>query len=275
MDHYSTTACLSDTAIDDMITDPDLLCDIDLPLCHHVDELRNADDLLDYIADDSLTAGSHNDTDERQKASDETIAISAARAFDSRGAPTRVGLQQNMSKNAISAREHREKKKRYICGLENTVRDLSAKNKKLVHDSISMRNMISKLHQEVNYLRGVIENQSELSRLLKRIPLVDPAHQLQENANLFLFGDESQERNASFCTDQRASASSLNSSELPRTELVPTADYQNFLTEHDYAKSFRQNKPNISSSGHFGVCLHVANRVTSLQLCASCNENAH
>jgi len=278
MDHFFTTTNVCDADVDDMITDPYLLCDVaDSPLWHDVDELRDLNALLDLTDDDSLTADIHNDTDEyleRHKASDETVPISAGRTFDGRCASAREGLRRNMSKNAVLARENREKKKRYIGGLEKTVRDLSVKNKNLVHGCTAMRSVIAKLHQEVNYLRGVIENQSELARLLKHIPVVGTTQQLQDNANLSLFNDESWKKNASFCTDQRASASSLNSSELLHSELMPTADCQSLLTEHDYAKSLGQNKPNNSLARHFGVCLHVANQATSLQLCASCNENA-
>jgi len=276
MDHFLTTT------VDDITDDPDLLHDVmdsslwDIP--SHVEASRDFNDFLDLLHGDSVTADIHNDTaeySELQQASDNSIPLSAARlTFDSRGASVTNGLRRNMSKNAILARENREKKKQYIRGLEKTVRDISVKNKKLEHGCTAMRKTIASLHQEVNYLRGVIENQSELARLLKHIPVADPTRQLQVNTNHSLLSDKSEEKNTLVCINQAASASSLNSSDLKHAESMPTADCQSLLTEHDYARSERQNKRNNSSRQHFGVCLHVANQVTSLQLCAHCNENA-
>ena len=277
MDHFLSTARLCDTAVDDLIGDPDLLCDVaDSSMWDVTSDVDGPPVLLDLPDDDSFTAEIINDTDkyaERQKASDNTVALSAGLTFDGRCASASDSLRRNMSKNAMLARQNREKKKRYICGLEKTVRDLSVKNKKLVHGCTAMHNTIANLRREVNYLRGVIENQSELARLLKHIPVAGPTQQLQENANLSLFDDESRKKNASVCIDHPASLSTLNSSELIHTKLMPTADCQSLLTEHDYARSDGQGKRN-SSPRQFGVCLHVAKQVTSLQLCASCNENA-
>jgi len=271
MDHFLTTTHICDAA-DDITDDPDLLHDFmdsslwDIPL--NVEESR--DNVLLDLHGDWVTADIHNDTAEYYelgKVSDNSIPLSAAGlTFDSRGASVNNGLRRNMSKNAILARENRERKKQYIRGLEKTVRDISVKNKKLEHGCSAMRNTIAGLRQEVNYLRGVIENQSELARLLKHIPVADP--------NLSSLSDESERKNALVCINEPASASSLNSGDLKHPESMPTADCQSLLTEHDYARSERQNKRNNSSRQQFGVCLHVANQVTSLQLCAHCNENA-
>lgn len=276
MAQFLNTKHLCDTAVGDIIGDMDFLRDLDSSLCDL--PCCDFDVWSDVAEDDSLIAGIHNETDEypeRRQVSDNAIGKSAEPTLGNRGASVSDGLRRHMSKNAILARENREKKKRYICGLEKTVRDFSLKNKKLVRGCATMRNTIADLRREVNYLRGVIENQSELSRLLKHIPTAHTTCQLQANANLLLCSDESETGNASACNnDQPLSASSLDSSELICTESVPTADYESLLIEHDYARSERQNKSNVLSRRQFGVCLHVANQVTSLQLCASCNENA-
>jgi len=274
MGDFWITTGLCDAAVDDVIGDPHLLCDIadsslwDIP--SNVEESCDFNILLEFP--DDITHIHDETADGQRKVSDNTTALSAGLAFDSRGASVSGGLRQTKSKNAILARENREKKKRYVCGLEKTVRDLSVRNKKLVQGCTTMRNTIANLRHEVNYLRGVLENQSELARLLKHIPVADRTRQLQVNANLSLSDDESEMKCASQCIDQPTR--SLDSSQLIHTESALMADCESLLTEHDYARSLRQERRNNSLCHQFGVCLHVANQVTSLQLCASCNENA-
>ena len=281
MAHFMNAARLCDHDVDDIIGDVDLLCDgvesslSDLPV--NVGEFSDLNAWLNFSEDDSVIADVHNENDEyrnRRNVSHNTMPANAGLLFENRVSPVRDSLRRNMSKNAVLARENREKKKRYICGLEKTVRDLSVENKKLVQGCTAMHCTIASLRREVNYLRGVIENQSELARLLKHIPTVDHTCRLSVNSSQSFDGESEIGNAPSFLNEQPLSASSLNSSELLHTELMPTAEYESLLNEHDYARSERQNKRNMSSHRQFGVCLHVANQSTSLQLCASCNENA-
>jgi len=271
MAHFLNTTRLCDTAVDDVTGDVGLLYDAagsslwDFPA--DVREFSDVNAWSDVLEDDSVLADILNETDEypeRCKASDDTMAKSTELTFGNPRPLVSTGFRRNLSKNAILARENREKKKRYICGLEKTVRDLSAKNKKLVHGCAAMRKTVADLHREVNYLRGVLENQSELARLLKHIPIADPACRQQSDTG-----------NSSSCNEMLPlSASSLDSRELIGTESVPPAGYDCSSVDHDYARPERQNKRHNSSHHQFGVCLHVVNQATSLQLCARCNENA-
>jgi len=279
MANFVNAARLYDSDVDDVVGDVDLFCDLaDSPLSDlpaNAGEFSDLNAWLNVSEDDSVIADAYNEIDEYRKrfnVSDDTIPVNAGLSFEHPVVPVRDSLRRNMSKNAVLARENREKKKRYISGLEKSVHDLSVKNKKLVQGCAAMHNTIASLRREVNYLRGVIENQSQLARLLKHIPTADHTCQLPENSSLFV--DESEIGNATSLNEQPLSASSLNSSELLHTELMPTADCESLLIEHDYARSERRNKWNNSSHRQFGVCLHVANQSTSLQLCASCNENA-
>jgi len=273
-------AHMMSTAVDNIFDDDmDLLCDVaDSSLWElqaNVGELCDFSDWLDVPEDESVIAETDEYTEQRSVA-DKTVAKSVGLTFRNQGTSENNGLQRNMSKNAILARENREKKKRYIHGLERTVHDLSVKNKNLVHTCRAMRSTITGLRREVNYLRGVIENQSELARLLKHIPVAHPTRQLQDNADLSVCDDESKTIIAPSCNDQPSFSSSLKSSESIHTELMSVSDCDSLLTEHDYARSERQNKNKRNNLSHhqFGVCLHVANQATSLQLCAVCNENA-
>jgi len=279
MAHFlnTTSSEICDTAADDVICHADLLSDVtDSSLWDLLPESCDLNEWLDVSEDDSVVADIHTETDKysgRHRVSYNTI-VEAELTIENQRASISDGLRRNLSKNAILARENREKKKRYICGLEKAVHDLSQKNKKLVHGCSAMRNTIADLRREVNYLRGVIENQSELSQLLKHVPLRNPVSQVQVNTNLLLCDDGSEMRSVSSCHDQMLSSPSV-ACESVHTLLMPKATYESLLTEHDYARPAWQSKWNNSSSRRqFGVCLHVADQAASLQLCATCNENA-
>jgi len=270
------------SAIDDIFdNDTDLFCNVAdsslWDLSANVGESFDFSNWLDASDGDSVTTDVHNEIGEyteHHNISDKTVSKNTGLTIGNKGALANDGLRRNMSKNAILARENREKKKRYILELERTVRDLSVKNKKLAHTCRTMDGTIACLRSEVSYLRGVIENQSELARLLKHIPVARPKQQLQESADLLVCDNELERVNASSFSDRPSFSASLKSSELVHTELMSVADCASLLTEHDYARSEKPKKPNNLLRHQFGVCLHVANQVTSLQLCALCNENA-
>ena len=77
-----------------------------------------------------------------------------------------------MSKNAVAARENRQRKKQHITVLEESVEKLSAENNMLKTNVSEMSNTIDSLRTEVDYLRSVLANQSTLSALLRKIPSV-------------------------------------------------------------------------------------------------------
>lgn len=74
-----------------------------------------------------------------------------------------------MSKNAIAARENRQKKKMHLSNLEETVTDLKHENLQLKNKVETMSNTIENLESEVQYLKGIIANQSTISKLLGSI----------------------------------------------------------------------------------------------------------
>jgi len=261
-------ANLTDTIVDDNDEHVDLLSD-NSSLWDVPTNVGESCDFSDFgiPEDDAVCADIYNEIDEyanRREVSDSFVPKSDVVTFGS------DSLRRHVSKNAVLARKNREKKKQYIFGLEESVRDLSAKNKELVRGCTEMRNTVASLRREVSYLRGVIENQSELARLLQHIPAAVASCELNMN-------DECAERKADGDDIQSLSPSTPDSLCVSvHMESEAAAGYQCLLTEHDYAQSEMRSVGNDSSRHNkFGVCLHVANEVTSLQLCAACNDNAH
>lgn len=73
------------------------------------------------------------------------------------------------SRNALMARENRLKKKMYIQNLEKEVSSLKSDNKKMVGMVENQSFLINELKKEVKYLKSVLANSSDISRLLKNI----------------------------------------------------------------------------------------------------------
>ncbi|XP_072019766.1 CREB/ATF bZIP transcription factor-like [Amphiura filiformis] len=78
-------------------------------------------------------------------------------------------VQEKNRRNAIAARENRQKKKLYIEGLETENKSLASENARLTKDNKGMKDRVSSLEAEVDYLKSVLYNQSALSGLLKKL----------------------------------------------------------------------------------------------------------
>ena len=72
-------------------------------------------------------------------------------------------------KNAEMAKMNRQRKKRYISNLEEEVKSLRGRNKKLAHLKSKQESEIKTLQDEVVYLMSVIRNQTKLSTVLRAV----------------------------------------------------------------------------------------------------------
>lgn len=77
------------------------------------------------------------------------------------------------SRQAVAARENRQKKKQYLSGLEASVQKFSEENEQLKKQDAEQKQLIAELKEEVMYLKSVIANESALSALLKNIQNTD------------------------------------------------------------------------------------------------------
>lgn len=73
------------------------------------------------------------------------------------------------SKNAMMARENRLKKKLYIESLEKEVAALKAENKKIASLVENQSFLISELRKEIRYLKSILANSADISRLIRCI----------------------------------------------------------------------------------------------------------
>jgi len=169
-------------------------------------------------------------------------------------------MQRIMSKNAILARENREKKKHYISNLEMSVIELTEQNRQLQLSCSSMKTNVIDLEQEVSYLRSVIVNQSALAVLLKNIPSCISS----------VDGDS----RGAIGRDQQLTSSSMWEQKNLASCTTSTRADENYLVDHDYTRPqfpIQEHHPNTSTAG---VCLHVAGGMVTFELCSQCNERA-
>ncbi|XP_046578446.1 uncharacterized protein LOC124286142 [Haliotis rubra] len=76
---------------------------------------------------------------------------------------------KSMNKNAVAARENRQKRKKYIENIEREVAQLKEENAALKMKVSCQGDSVEKLNEQVKYLQSVISNQSTISALLQNI----------------------------------------------------------------------------------------------------------
>lgn len=152
-------------------------------------------------------------------------------------------------RNAIMAKQNREKKKKYVSELEDTVEELKKENASLQRNMEQMKKTFEDMMTEIGYLKGVIANQSELSSLLKHIGSV-PGVQFVSSSLL----QSGEEQGNSTCMKRKQESGGKNncvSGKKRKTGNLPSAVKE------------------------AGVCLHVRSGKVSLEFCADCNKKAN
>ena len=172
-----------------------------------------------------------------------------------------------MSKNAVAARENRQKKKQYVDSLEQRCERLTNENFVLKNNLVSKDKKIASMANEIEYLHSVIKNESPLSALLKNI---------HHTAGL-KFGSsllEESSQNSKRAADEDGETS-LNDSK--RLKTVSQKLSSSTHTTRASGQVFEGPptpcaSPEPKLSG--GVCLHVSNNNVSLEFCPTCSSNA-
>ena len=163
-------------------------------------------------------------------------------------------LERN-KRNAVAARENRQKKKKYVEGLESDVARLKEENKTLKTGNENMSKMIVKLSDEVKYLRSVLANQSTISLLLKSVAATPGISLTSSLVQSSVDKDEETEKeNKKQQTDRQYVTRSKKRQSEEVMDSTPS-------------KKTRGITPG-------GVCLHVNQGKVSLELCAKCERKA-
>ena len=186
---------------------------------------------------------------------------------------------QSMSKNAVAARENRQKKKAYINGLEQSVDKLRTENKGLKSDNDKMSKSIESLRAEVQYLKSVLANQSTLSGLLRNIGATPG---VQFKSSLFDDADDEADKDSNKKQAKRFSRKrkmATEDREIARKEnvahnlrLVESMSQPKKRVDHDYIPENDSSSDSEVDVG--GVCLHVNKKNVSLEFCSTCSSSS-
>ncbi|XP_048349231.1 CREB/ATF bZIP transcription factor [Sphaerodactylus townsendi] len=160
---------------------------------------------------------------------------------DSRCSPEAVAVAAGRAarlKAAEAARLNRQKKKRYVEGLESRLRGLAAENRELRGRNRGLCRRLRDVEREASYLRAVLANQSALGRLLGRLA----GHgSLRISTGLWQGDDGDEHRGPG---------------------------------DHDYALPAPRDDGDEDEPGPAGLCLHVDRDRVSVEFCSVCSRRA-
>lgn len=176
-----------------------------------------------------------------------------------------------MSKNAVAARENRQKKKHYMDSLEQTCERLSTENSALKTSVESKDKQLKSMAQENEYLRNVLANQTALSALLNNIH--HTAGLKFGTSFMCKEGETSQNLSRKRSVHQEDTCTSSDHN----INMVKRQKTNNHISSESSPQTFEGPptpcaSPEPKTSG--GVCLHVSNNNVSLEFCSACASSA-
>lgn len=206
------------------------------------------------------------------------------------------------NRNAIMAKLNRQRKKKRMAVLEESVEKLLSENKVLKAGRVELTNKVKNLEAEVEYLKGVLANQSELAGLLNNIKATKLSfYSSVENKsfadkNLSL-KDSSRKKRPALCKmEEQKSKKARKDSEKKSLQIKTpvcletiksrpsrhatrrsTSEGTIFTRSALYEASLRDKNQTtgISTKSEVrGVCLHVKNKKVSLEFCRYCSQRA-
>lgn len=158
-------------------------------------------------------------------------------------------MQDRRKKDALAAKQNREKKKKYVTELEQNVDELKKENASLKRNATNTMKTVEDLKSQIAYLKGVLANQSQLAVILNSL----------------------------------SSASGLNlcssavqvDDEMPRKKARRDEGEVNTTSKSSNAKTGNDKPTEDCPVGNeAGVCLHVTQNKVSLEFCGSCSKMA-
>ena len=133
------------------------------------------------------------------------------------------------------ARENRLKRKLYVQGLEESVSKLRKENEDYRFKVEKLQNAVNSLSEDAAYLKGVLQNQSDLSKILKAVSSVPGI--------------------------------TIN----PSIRCVDTSDSADASLRQQTIHAESVSKESKKRDTNYGICLHIQNGSVSFELCSHCN----
>lgn len=211
--------------------------------------------------------------------------------------PTRVPDPSVKNRNALLARENRQRKKMEMQELETKVAQLQDQNRKLHKLMKSKDDKVTKMEFEVKYLRAILNNSKEIASVIKSINLSPPATETTAAKTLNCYntstGSETTETAISddlgklieSCNiDEFLNDNQFNILDIPNDhdglsfepfealeEYQPYNSLETPPSSTDYDHNYIQT---VTKSTTPGVCVHINSGKVSIEFCPTCHKNA-
>lgn len=187
-----------------------------------------------------------------------------------------------MSRNAINARENRQKKKEYVKNLEESVDMLKSENSELKNECESLKKTVTNLTDEVEYLKGVLANQSTLASILHKISdipglsLSTSFKTTEKNNNSVT--SQPKRSNQKRCLENQENEGKNNVSESKKCKVTRSSSKQaqQSTKNGSSTKGICENSSESvdMSTNSKGICLHISGSSVSVELCEVCSKKS-
>ena len=179
-----------------------------------------------------------------------------------------IDEEEKNRKNAIAARENRQKKKRYVESIEKQNEELKRENEILKAKDKYNSKTVEKLENEISYLRNVIANQTTLSALLKSV-VSTPGISFTSS----FAPQEPAHESTPTKYDNDADDDDKTDDGDDDTRRYKTRGSKKRKLDAQTATPPSTKKQRVDVKG--GICLHVNQDKVSLEFCQECSIKAH
>ena len=195
-----------------------------------------------------------------KKTSDPKNVIKTAYTVHSNEKVTNVSLERSkngplkttIKTQAEKAKEQRQRKKKFVQELQDTIEELKQEKAGLQQVNTQLNDKIGSLQEEISYLKGVIVNQSELAKILRSVANI-PGISI----------------NCSVLKNDQGEMGKNN-----KRKCVPAGKKGVNLCDESTKKRRMDIEVNGELENNAGVCVHVQSGKVSLEFCPECSKKA-
>lgn len=239
--------------------------DLETDVLDHVGEVFGLEnevspDKVEFEVSQAKKKGNDLSIQKQKKTSDPKNVIKAAYTVHSNEKVTNVSLERSkngplkttIKTQAEKAKEQRQRKKKFVQELQDTIEELKQEKAGLQQVNTQLNDKIGSLQEEISYLKGVIANQSELAKILRSVANI-PGISI----------------NCSVLKNDQGEMGKNN-----KRKCVPAGKKGVNLSDENAKKRRMDIEVNGELESNAGVCVHVQSGKVSLEFCPECSKKA-
>ena len=239
--------------------------DLETDVLDHVGEVFGLEnevspDKVEFEVSQAKKKGNDLSIQKQKKTSDPKNVIKAAYTVHSNEKVTNVSLERSkngplkttIKTQAEKAKEQRQRKKKFVQELQDTIEELKQEKAGLQQVNTQLNDKIGSLQEEISYLKGVIANQSELAKILRSVANI-PGISI----------------NCSVLKNDQGEMGKNN-----KRKCVPAGKKGVSLSDENAKKRRMDIEVNGELENNAGVCVHVQSGKVSLEFCPECSKKA-